>query len=324
MVRGSGGPDVRALEFVDRYGPAFGLDRDAVVVKRMSRSDDSGLDHVRLQQVVNGIPVAGGEAIVHLRGNEVVSVLAKTAPDLDRVATNPVLGAAEASHAARTLLAKHLGVDGAELSDPRLEIFNPSLLDGGGFRASRLAWFVEARTFDRREYVWVDAETGVVLLNFNQMPHSRIREVYDAESGSSLPGSLVRSEGDGNTGDTDTDLAYLYSGDTYDYYWTEHGRNSYDDAGGTLVSTVHYLPQPWGVSLRQRILERHPDGLRTRALHRPTTWWPTNSPMPSPSARPGSSTTCSPAPSMSRFRTSSARQLTRRTATAATTPRTSG
>ncbi len=54
------------------------------------------------------------------------------------------------------------------INEPRLEIFNRSLVDGGGFTPSRLAWFVEAKTFDRREYVWVDAETGGVLLNFNQ------------------------------------------------------------------------------------------------------------------------------------------------------------
>ena len=100
-LTGAGGPDVRALEFVDLYGPAFGLDSDSVVVERVSRSDDTGIDHVRLQQVVKGIPVAGGETIVHLRGNEVVSVLAKTAPDLDRVATTPVIAASAAIEAAR-------------------------------------------------------------------------------------------------------------------------------------------------------------------------------------------------------------------------------
>lgn len=244
LVPGPGSPDVRALEFVDLYGPAFGLGRESVMVKRVSKSDDTGIDHVRLQQVVNGIPVAGGEAIIHLRSNAVVSVLAKTAPDLDRVATTPVLGAAEALHAARTLLAKHLGISGADLSIPRLEIFNPSLLDGGGFRASRLAWFVEARTFDRREYIWVDAETGAVLLNFNQMSHAtKYREIYDANDMDSLPGTLVRDEGEDPIEDTDADLAYDFAGDTYDYYLAAHGRDSFDDAGGTLISTVHFCPE---------------------------------------------------------------------------------
>lgn len=243
VLPGPGRPDARALEFVSRYGPAFGLDRDSVVVKRVSRSDDSGLDHVRLQQAVKGIPVAGGEAIIHLRGNEVVSVLAKTAPDLDRMATQPVIADLDAIQTVRSVLAKHLEIDDAELTQPRLEIFNPSLLDGGGFRPSRLAWFVEARTFDRLEYVWVDAVTGEPLLHFNQMPHAKDREIYDANDMDSLPGTPVRSEGDPSTGDTDADLAYDFAGDTYDYYWTMHGRDSFDDAGGTLISTVHFCPE---------------------------------------------------------------------------------
>ena len=32
-------------------------------------------------------------------------------------------------------------------------------------------------------------------------------------------------------------------GDTYEYFWTEHGRDSYDDAGATLKSTVHFCPE---------------------------------------------------------------------------------
>jgi bacillolysin len=244
MVAGPGAPEVRALDFIENYGRAFALNRDTVVVKRVSRSDDSSLDHVRLQQVVNGIPVAGGEAIIHLRGNEVVSVLSKTVPDLDRLSTTPVITEAAALQATRSVLAKHLEIDEAELSTPRLEILSPSLLDGGRWRPSRLTWFVEARTFDRLEYVWVDALSGEPLLHFNQMPHGRTRQIYDAGSLASLPGTLVRSEGEAATEDTDADLAYDYAGDTYDYYWTAHGRDSFDDAGATLISTVHFCPSP--------------------------------------------------------------------------------
>jgi len=243
ILAGAGSPDARALEFVDRYGPAFGLDRQSVRVQRMSVVDGAGMEHVRLQQIVAGIPVAGGEAIVHLRGSKVASVLARTVPDLDRVTTTPGIAADRASNAVRGLLAKHLGIDNADLSAPRLEIFNPSLLDGGAFRPSRLAWFVEARTFDRLEYVWVDAETGAILLDFNQMPHSRNRLVYDAGSESSLPGAEARIEGEGATGDADTNDAYDFSGDTYDYYSIQHNRDSYDDAGAALISTVHFCPE---------------------------------------------------------------------------------
>lgn len=52
----------------------------------------------------------------------------------------------------------------------------------------------------------------------------------------------MRSEGGPATGDTDATLAYEYAGDTYDFYWTYFGRDSYDNAGAQLTATVHYCP----------------------------------------------------------------------------------
>ena len=48
----------------------------------------------------------------------------------------------------------------------------------------------------------------------------------------------------------------------YDYYKNVHGRDSYDNAGATIKSSVHYSHQ-----LQQRVLERLADGLRRRRRH---------------------------------------------------------
>jgi len=69
----------------------------------------------------------------------------------------------------------------------------------------------------------------------------RVRKIYDAQHGSGLPGALVRSEGDGPTGDAATDEAYDGSGATHDLYAEIFGRNSIDNSGMELLSTVHYL-----------------------------------------------------------------------------------
>ncbi len=69
----------------------------------------------------------------------------------------------------------------------------------------------------------------------------RNRLVYDARNGSQLPGHLVRSEGDGPTSDAAADEAYDGSGATYDLYKEVFGRNSIDNQGMDLISTVHYL-----------------------------------------------------------------------------------
>jgi Zn-dependent metalloprotease len=67
------------------------------------------------------------------------------------------------------------------------------------------------------------------------------RLIYDAENGSTLPGKLVRSEGEPATGDAAADEAYDGAGATYDLYHEIFERNSIDDRGMDLVSIVHYL-----------------------------------------------------------------------------------
>jgi len=66
------------------------------------------------------------------------------------------------------------------------------------------------------------------------------RTVYDAKNGSSLPGTVVRKEGDPPTSDVAVNEAYDGSGATYDLYQNVYGRDSIDDKGLPLNSTVHY------------------------------------------------------------------------------------
>lgn len=69
----------------------------------------------------------------------------------------------------------------------------------------------------------------------------RNREVYDLKGlGSTyLPGKLVRSEGGKKSKDIAVNEAYDHSGTTYDFFRKILGRNSLDDGGMTLVSSVH-------------------------------------------------------------------------------------
>ena len=67
------------------------------------------------------------------------------------------------------------------------------------------------------------------------------RQIFDAQFGSNLPGTLVRSEGQPATGDPAADEAYDGAGATYDLYNDIFQRNSIDANGMPLVSVVHYL-----------------------------------------------------------------------------------
>jgi Zn-dependent metalloprotease len=66
------------------------------------------------------------------------------------------------------------------------------------------------------------------------------RSVHTANNGSSLPGTLMRSEGQPACGDVAVDEAYDGAGYTYDLYWDIYQRASIDNANMPLISTVHY------------------------------------------------------------------------------------
>ena len=66
------------------------------------------------------------------------------------------------------------------------------------------------------------------------------RIVYDAKNGSSLPGTVVRREGDPASSDVAVNEAYDGAGMTYDLYKNIYNRNSIDNNGMRIDSTVHY------------------------------------------------------------------------------------
>nr|WP_309741732.1 M4 family metallopeptidase [Chamaesiphon sp. OTE_20_metabat_361] len=93
------------------------------------------------------------------------------------------------------------------------------------------------------------AATRAVRSTFAAMPMmaaipspagNKHRLVYDMKNRQSpLPGTLVRSEGAPAVTDKATNEAYDYSGVVYDFYKEIFQRNSLDDRGMTLKSSVH-------------------------------------------------------------------------------------
>ncbi len=99
---------------------------------------------------------------------------------------------------------------------------NTTLATSEGLRRQRLAL--------AREVMLAGAAAGL----------DRERVVYDAREGTALPGDRVRGEGDPPSGDPAVDEAYDGAGSTHDLYSQIYGRNSLDNNGMRLDSTVHY------------------------------------------------------------------------------------
>ena len=189
--------------------------------------------------------MTAGEIAVHIRGERVVAVNGEIVAGLAGISTSPTLLLSEALLRAQQFLARdrpNRSV-GASLSAPRLELFNRGVLDDRP-HPTRLAWFIEATGPFLREYIWVDALNSTVLLSFSQLTDAKSRQVYDATSTATLPGTLKRSEGEAAIGDADVDNAYDFAGDTYDYFFATHGRDSFDGTGAAIIQTVDYCPSP--------------------------------------------------------------------------------
>ncbi len=70
-------------------------------------------------------------------------------------------------------------------------------------------------------------------------PHKN-RKVYTASNGTTLPGTLVRSEGQGASSDVAVNESYDGLGATFALFWNIYKRDSIDNAGMDLIATVHY------------------------------------------------------------------------------------
>lgn len=66
------------------------------------------------------------------------------------------------------------------------------------------------------------------------------RTIYTANNTQNLPGTPIRAEGQGPTGDVAADEAYDGLGATFDFFEQVFGRNSIDDSGQPLDATVHF------------------------------------------------------------------------------------
>ncbi len=80
----------------------------------------------------------------------------------------------------------------------------------------------------------------VGAVNFAPSPGQKRRTIYDAKNTEELPGTLVRGESDPPCSDEAANEAYDGAGATFDFFYEILERNSIDDRGLRLDSTVHY------------------------------------------------------------------------------------
>ena len=251
-VRPAGAPTRTARSFVDARPGLTGASRaGATIVQGSTTPLIGGGTAVRYQLEVDGLPVLGAQTVVSTNAAGRVTGatgerLTGPTPDLD-----PQVPAATARATARLAVARQerTTIWGLNASTPEAVIFDPAIIGAPAPFGAYRAWSVEvADSQSGVAYLaLVNARDGGVYLI--PRTHAALdRRVCDADYNTRLVpcglGSEVRAEGDPATGIADVDAAYDYSGDTYDFFSTVLGRDSINDAGMPLVSTVQYRADP--------------------------------------------------------------------------------
>ena len=201
---------------------------------RKMNVDEMGGRHFRYRQVFQGLEVVGGDLAVHVDvKGAIYAVNCAARGDLSAELGSHDIGASAAS--------SRIGADsrysGMTRGTPRPVYI---ITEDGSYKAYEIV--VEGtRGLDPvRDKVFVDVDSGAIVAVHPQIYYAKNRRAYTANNGTSLPGTLRRSEGQGSSGDVDVDAYYNNAGTTWDFYNNKWGRDSYNNAGAVLIGSVHY------------------------------------------------------------------------------------
>lgn len=238
----------KAEDVLDHYGDLLGLFHPGRELAGAEVSVDVlGGTHVSFKQVADGLPVYAGAIGVHLSGtgDRLTFLSSSVIPNVSVGEHKAEISKTRAIEIAKTALP--LG----NLAEPvRLQVYAglPPYTSAANARMAWIVWLIDEERQESNEYI-VDADTGEILDTVPKGSHALDREVYDAEGGSELPGTLVRAEEDPKTEDEDADNAYDHSGDVYNFYFALTGRDSINGNGMELISSVH-VGEPSGAPLQ--------------------------------------------------------------------------
>ncbi len=200
-------------------------------------SDGHGTSHVRFQQQINGMNVYGATLVAHMRNSDstIYAVNGEFIADNDfaDTATVAAIASLQAALAANN-------ISDYEIKDTQSELAYVVVPDGS---TAVLAWRTLVAYQDaghsRLDYVYVNASNGDLVTTHPTIHPIRNVRTYDGNSRTSLPGTLdcVNEQA---CSDAVAQEAHDNAKATYDYYQAKFGRDSLNDNGFTLISTVHY------------------------------------------------------------------------------------
>jgi Zn-dependent metalloprotease len=234
---GPGSADKAAKDFLKSQKDLLNLSGTEDFDLRSIERDNLGQTHVKFQETLRGLPVFGAEYIVHSDANgNVKGMNGHVARDEFKMPRNPSVDAA-------TSTAKAVAQAGITNWHPLGASSLTYVINEKGNLF--LAWVTRVEYVNAQgpqiDKIFSDANNdGGLVLTAPENKYAKSRQTYTANNGTTLPGTLKRSEGSADIGDVALDAAHNYAGNVYDYYKNVHGRDSYDNAGATIKSSAHY------------------------------------------------------------------------------------
>ncbi|MFH1781948.1 MAG: M4 family metallopeptidase [Patescibacteria group bacterium] len=222
------------------------------------KTDDLGLTHIRYSQTYQGVPVFGGQRIVHL-GNDsrFSSVSGEFLNDIN-LDTTPAFSQADAEAKALQLWQEQFKTDAYDKLESKLYVFNKETVtnrkeDNQNYLVWRVKIFKEKYP-PLHEYYFIDAHTGELVHQITGMQSAINRRIYDCSInlwlgypwlGNCYIDTLYmgytygRSEGAPARGveplyyfTADTDNLYDYLGGNFSYYSAKYSLNGANGEGG--------------------------------------------------------------------------------------------
>lgn len=227
--------NVKAFNFLETNKSVYGInDVNASFVSLKTQQDTYNSNRVVLQQLHDGVPIYDGKLLFHfnsqkdltaINGNYIPNIKMNAVPSLSKIEANAIALQAiekqEINYSAAALL----------IYDTKLYVFNKGLARGIE-SANYLVYEVEIRNDrDVREFLFIDAHTGVVVEQYTGIAHALERTIYENNTG-----NTVWQEGDAFPSALTIwqQNEVVASGHAYHFFNNAFGYASYDGADAPM------------------------------------------------------------------------------------------
>ena len=199
-----------------------------------SHRDADGNTHLRFTQSINGMEIIGSDVYMHVDTDGFIYGVNGSFSEGQFLPVKASLSAEDAL----SLALSRSGIVPQKLRSGAKLVYVMGD-DGEAHLAYETTISYTNAEGPQLDRVFASAASGQMILRMPEYKYARSLATYSCNNTSC--GTLVSSSSNTiNTGDDAADAAHNYAIATYDYFFNEHGRDSIDDNGMTLVSRVHY------------------------------------------------------------------------------------